>query len=599
MARSIHTAPDGRQAVGRRRAGRGLLVGIAGLGAVLAACGGVDASKSTTTVAAPTTAAATTTAAPATTTGAAATTAPGSATSVASATTEAAATTAAPTTTAAPATTATPVSGGSITVAIDADASGYAPQTDAWGTGGHDVARAIFDTLATYDAQGKTVPYLAKSITANADSTVWTITLRPGVLFHDGEKFDAGAVKANLEAVKASPTFKTTLDLLASIKVVDDLTVVLTMSKPWGAFPNVLSGGFGGQAGYMAAPKMLKDPNGGRHPIGTGPFKFVEWVPDDHLTVARNDAYWQKPAYLDQVVFKPIADSQARKTAFDAGDVDLYFTGSSKELGEYLAQQAQGKVHVTQAPPSDPDVLVLNTKKAPLDDVRVRKAMQLSVDFGRLFDFLEGTGVKQIMHGPYPDSSFWYVPTGYPEFNLDQAKALVQEYVAEKGPITFDYIGNQDPFVVSYMELIQSMWKDAGIDANIVSKAQGDIISSVLGGDYQVAGWGGIGADDPDNDYAFFHSGGTVLTGFTDPKIDAAMEAGRALSDPEARKQQYGIVQQILTDNMPYIWMGTVQFGVVTQAKVIGLDAFTLPDGSPGRPLTGARFFLKDVWIQK
>ncbi|MEI7618365.1 MAG: ABC transporter substrate-binding protein [Actinomycetota bacterium] len=495
---------------------------------------------------------------------------------------------------------ATPKSGGNLVVGIDAEATGWSPQNDAWGHGGHDVARAIFDTLAVYDPAGVARPYLAESITANADSTVWTIKVRPGVTFHDGDPLTADAVKQNFDAALASPIEKGALTLLSSMKVVDDLTLELTMSKPWGAFPNALTGGFAGQLGYMAAPKMLASPEGSRNPDGTGPFVFKEWIPDDHLTVVRNDKYWQKPALLDSVEFRPITNSDSRKAAFASGDIDVIATANAPEVKSYLDLESKGKVHVVKAPPSDPDVILLNTSKPPLNDIRVRKAMAMALDLNRIVDFLEGTGVKEVATGPYPKDSFWYYKTDYPQFDAAAAKKLIDEYTAEKGPIKLEYAGNQDPFIVSFQELIQSMWADVGITADIVSRAQGENVGAVLGGKYDVTGWGGIGGDDPDNDYNYFHSGtGLDLTKFSSPALDAALDKGRALSDPAARKEQYDIVQKELAANVPFLWLEFTGWTVVGQGKVMGLDAFTLPDGSPGRPLTAARFYLKDVWLDQ
>jgi ABC-type transport system substrate-binding protein len=493
-----------------------------------------------------------------------------------------------------------PVSGGSLTVAIDGESTGYNPHVDPWANGGHNVAKAIFDSLAVYDASGKAVPYLAESITGNDDATVWTIVLRPGITFHNGEPLNAAAVQTNFEAVLASAQYKDQLALVGSMEVVDDLTLQVNMTSPWGTFPNVLTGDMGAQAGYMAAPAMLASPDGGRNPIGTGPFVFQEWVPDDHLTVVRNDDYWQQPAYLDEVTFKPIPDSTSRKAAFDAGDVDLYYTGSSSEITDYLAAQEAGDVSVVIGAPSEPDVVMFNTAKAPLDDVRVRRALAMSTDIPRLYDYLDATNVKQPLHGPYADSSFWYTPSNYPDYDVEGAKALIDEYVAEKGPVEFDFRGGQDPFIVSYQELFQSMWAEIGVTANIVSSAQSENIDAVVNGDYQVILWGGIGGGDPDKDYTYFHSGtGLNFSNFNTPTIDAAMEAGRALSDPDARKEQYAIVQTELGDAVPYIWTGTNQFGVITPATVHGLADFMLPDGSAGQPVNGGRFYLKDVWIQQ
>lgn len=494
-----------------------------------------------------------------------------------------------------------PVQGGSLVVGIDAESPGYNPTADPWGNGGHNVAKAIFDTLATYDSTGKVVPYLAESIVPNDDATVWTITLRSGITFHNGDPLNADAVRINFEAVKNSPAYSSQLQLLSSMKVVDDLTLELTMSEPWATFPNSLTGEIGTQVGYIAAPAMLADPEGSRHPIGTGPFTFVEWVPDDHLTVARNDDYWQTPAWLDEVTFKPIPDSTSRKAAFDAGDIDVYYTADTSDITAYLEQQTAGALNVSIGAPSEPDMVMINTRVAPLDDVRVRRALAMSVDIDRLYDYLDATGVKQKLSGPYADSSYWFAPSNYPTYDPAGAKALIDEYVAEKGtPVEFEFAGGQDPFIVSYQELFQSMWADIGVTANIVSRAQGENISAVVAGNYQVILWGGVGGGDPDADYNDFHSGtGLNFSGFSTPEMDAALDEGRRLTDPEARKAQYAIVQQILGDNVPFIWTGTNQFAVVTLPDVQGIGSFTLPDGSAGQAITGGRFFLKDVWLQQ
>ena len=548
---------------------------------VVAACGGEDPNAVPSTTAAP-----------------AETTAPGE--TVAPDDVDAPAeTTEAPVLTNAPTTTnpdLTPVSGGSLTVAIDADSSGYNPVVDPWAAAGHNVARTIFDPLATYDATGKLVPYLAESIVANDDATVWTITARDGVTFHDGTPFDAEAMKANFDAQKASPQFGNQLALLASTAVLDPLTLELTMSQPWSTFPNVLAGDVGSQIGYMAAPSMLAAADGGRNPVGTGPFVFEEWVPDDRLTVVRNDDYWQEPAYLDEVTFRPIPDNTARKAAFDAGDVDLYYTGSSSEITEY--QAAPEDWTTTIGAPGEPDLVMFNTLAPPLDDVRVRRALVMAVDLDRLFDFLDATGIKQKTSGPYANSSFWFAESNYPEFDLEGAQELIDEYVAETGtPVEFEFAGNQIPFIVSVQELYQSMWADIGVTANIVSRAQGENLAAVIAGDYQVAMWGGIGGGDPDADYNDFRSGtGQNFSGFNTPEMDAALDAGRALTDPDARKEQYAIVQEILGENVPFLWAGTNQYGVITPPDVRGVADFTLPDGSPGQAITSSQFFLKDVW---
>jgi peptide/nickel transport system substrate-binding protein len=491
-----------------------------------------------------------------------------------------------------------PQNGGELVVGLDAESPGYHPHLDAWANSGHNVGRAVFDTLAVNDASGKPVPYLAESIEPNDDATVWTITLRSGITFHNGEALDADAVRLNLEAVLDSGQFKDQLSLVDTIEIVDELTVRLNMTTPWGTFPNVLVGDIGTQVGYMAAPEMLGQADGGRRPIGTGPFRFVEWVPDDRFVVERNDDYWQRPAYLDRVVFRPIPDSTSRKAAFDAGDIDVYATAATNQIVDFLAQQERGEVNVTIGAPSEPDVVMMNTRKAPLDDVRVRRALVMATDIPRLYQYLEATGVKQPLRGPYAESSFWYVESEYPEFDIEGAKALIDEYAAEVGPVSFEFAGGQDPFITGYQELFQSMWAEIGAEANIVSRAQGENLSTVIAGDYQVILWGGIGGGDPDADYNDFHSGPLNFSGFTTPEVDAALEAGRATGDPDERKAQYAIVQEALGRAVPFIWTGTNQFAVITARAVQDAAVFELPDRSAGQPILGGRFYLKDVWIE-
>ena len=110
--------------------------------------------------------------------------------------------------------------------------------------------------------------------------------------------------------------------------------------------------------------------------------------------------------------------------------------------------------------------------------------------------------------------------------------------------------------------------------------------------------WGGIGGGDPDSDYNDFHSGtGLNFSGFSTPEMDAALDAGRALTDPDARKEQYAIVQKVLGENVPFLWAGTNQYGVITRPNVKGISDFLLPDATPGQPISAALYRLKDVWL--
>ena len=210
-----------------------------------------------------------------------------------------------------------PVRGGSLTFGIDTEESGFDPSTARWDEGGFLYGRTVMDPIAIVNASGGVEPYLAQSITSNEDFTAFTITLRPGILFHDGTPLDANALHLNIEKQATSlltgPAFATNI---SGASVTGPMSVTITMKSSWAPFPYYLAQA---QTGYLAAPAMFNNPNGTSHPIGTGPFVFQDWIPNSHMTATRNPHYWRKGyPYLDSITYKPIInDYVTRRCARD------------------------------------------------------------------------------------------------------------------------------------------------------------------------------------------------------------------------------------------------------------------------------------------
>src|SRR6188472_2224024 len=189
---------------------------------------------------------------------------------------------------------------------------------------GRIVFSALCDKLFDLDEKLNIVPMLATSHEWSADNKSLTLKLRPGVTFHDGEKFDAAAVKFNIERHKTIPGSNRRGELapVASVDVVDASTVKLNLSAPFSPLLAQLAD----RAGMMVSPKAAKDEGDkfGAKPVCSGPFKFVERVAQDRIVVERYANYWNKgEIHFDRVVYLPIVDSTVRLANLKSGQLDF------------------------------------------------------------------------------------------------------------------------------------------------------------------------------------------------------------------------------------------------------------------------------------
>ncbi|HET6873731.1 MAG TPA: ABC transporter substrate-binding protein [Acidimicrobiales bacterium] len=498
----------------------------------------------------------------------------------------------------------TPKKGGSLTIGVEAEDNGFNPTIASWDVTGLMYGAALFDTLAYADQQGHVKPYLAQSITPNADYTKWTITMRPNVLFHDGTTCDGPAVAASLKANKTSPQNGFALIPVTDISATDAMTVVVTTNEPWIAFPYYLTGSIG----TVMAPAMLKAPNGGNDkPIGTGPFVFQSWVPNDHMTATRNPHYWNSPyPYLDQVTFKPIPDHLARENALRAGNIDIMHTDDTQTAVDFMHNASFSYINdlSNTAVEHEQDFFMINCAKAPLDDVRVRQALAYSIDRQKVINTLYN-GISPNATGPYSKGSPYYTDTGYPSYNLSKAKSLIQQVSAEKGPVSFELSIINDAKDLAVTTLVGSMFQAAGAKVNIIQVEQSQYIVQALLGNYGVRGWRQFAASDPDENYVWWSSKtsapiGSLSLNFArnkDPKIDAALETGRTSTDQNARIEAYQSISKQFAQDVPYLWINQAYWSVVAKPTVQDFNKVTLPDGSRGLEMTGGFINPKFIWV--
>ncbi|GAA4968414.1 ABC-type transport system substrate-binding protein [Nonomuraea thailandensis] len=487
-----------------------------------------------------------------------------------------------------------PAQGGRLVYALSADANGFNPVTDQFAAQSYSMTGTIIETLVSVDADGNWKPYLAESLTPNKKYDEWTIKVRSGISFSDGISLTGDIVKANLEAQKRSPLTAAAMMPIKSFELTDPMTVKVVLNQPWVAFPYLLAV----QTGMIVPPASLTDlKTASLKPVGTGPFIFKEYVPDNRMVVTRNPRYWQKGLpYLDEIEFRILPDTQTRAQTLEAGGVDAIGTSRDEDLTKFGAMKDAYTVHRAQGMAVAEYMFLLNTAAAPLDDVRVRRAMAHAMDRETVIKTLRG-GMTEPADGPWSKDSPWYAPGGYPSYDLAKATALVKEVEAEKGPISFELISTPDPNTMQGVELAQDMWRKAGIEVSIKQADQADLINRAITGNFSATVWTQFSAQDPDGEYVWMHQAyakpvGAIslnMTRLKDDKLSAALDAGRMSPDEATRKQAYATVQQRLRDQVPYVFIDHLNTGaIIARSKVRGIGEHKLPSGEKGLPLTGS-----------
>jgi ABC-type transport system substrate-binding protein len=502
----------------------------------------------------------------------------------------------------------TPVPGGKLIYGIGADANGFNPNKDSYAAQTYTMAGTIIEGLTTIDGTGQWRPMLAESVKPAENGAQWTIKLREGITFSNGEPLTAEVVKANLDAQKASALTAAVLAPVRGIEALDATTVQIHLGQPWASFPNTLAT----QVGMIIPKSSLANPAGAsRTPVGTGPFMLQSYTPDNRFIVKKNPKYWRKGLpYLDQIEFRILPDSQTRAQTLESGGLTAMASNRDNDIVKFgkLAEQGTYQVHQVSGMSVPEVAFMLNTAVAPLDDIRVRKAMAHATDRDAFIKTLR-SGLTKPADGPWSPDSKWYSPGGYPAYDMNQAKALVTEYEKDKGPIKVELMTVPDQSSMQNAELVQDMWNKAGMEITIRQADQADLIQRAITGTYGAIVWQQFASADPDGEYSWLHNRfaqpvGSVsinMSRIKDDQLSAALDTGRRTGDEAARKAAYATVQKRLRELLPFIWVDHLTTNaVIAKPSVKGLKEYPLPDGSIGKPLLGGPTHKFDhIWISR
>jgi peptide/nickel transport system substrate-binding protein len=448
----------------------------------------------------------------------------------------------------------------------------------------------IYEPLVVLDNKLQIQPGLAESW-SYPDPKTLVFNLRQGVKFHDGTDFDAEAVKLNVDRMQNPETKSLRTGEIANVQnaeVVDKYTVKLNLKRPDAALLATLTD----RAGMIASPEAVKKygPDFTRNPVGTGPFQFVDWVKDDHLTIKRFDGYWgarDGGPYLDQVRYRTIPDDTVKLQSLMAGEIDVMDYLAPRDVAPVKANPSLVEVDV----PSLADFgYTMNTTRPPFDNKALRLAVSYGIDREAI---VKGVwlGVGVASNGPIPPSS-WAYDSSIAPIKRDVAKA--KQYLADAGKpdgFSFAVIANNTPIQVQELEATKAQLAEVGItmEVQLVDPARLQAEQNARTYEMHSSQWSG--RPDPDgNTYQFYKTqtgSGSNTSGFSNPKADEILDKTREVPDQGERKALYSELIKILLDESPRIYLIHPVEPKAFSPKVQGYDP--VPDGM-------MRF--KNVWLK-
>ena len=468
---------------------------------------------------------------------------------------------------------AEPVKGGSLSISLEADLPSLDPLQFA-SFNDREAGILVYDTLLDIDSKGNIVPNIAEKLDAAPDAMSFRIALHKDVKFHDGTPLDAAAVVKHFQRLmdpKNRCRCLSDLSTIDTIEATGPLEVSFRMKTPSAHFPGALANVSGMVVSPVAAEKWGADY--GAHPVGAGPFVFKEWQRGAQVTFTRNDNYWKKPAYLDQVVLRPMPDEQTRYASLKAGNLDIVMNAAARDIIDARA----GKFASELNPGSLATVfLMINVSQPDVSDIRVRQAMAHALDRVALNKAVN-RGLYKIANTPFGSGLSPHEQVdGYPGYDLPRAKKLLADYGK---PVKLKFSIGATPIAVLAAQAIQQMWKKAGIESEIQHYEGVQFIRTAAASDFQVMLYRWAGGPDPDNNvHQFFHSKGSVnRTKYLNPEMDRLLDSARSTTDPAARLRDYRQINNILARDLPYIFLTYFDNISLTSRKVHGLVA--VPDG--------------------
>jgi peptide/nickel transport system substrate-binding protein len=442
------------------------------------------------------------------------------------------------------------------------------------------VIAAVYEPLINSDKNGRFVPVLAKSWEIGSTGRVITFHLRQDVTFQDGTPFDAQAVKWNLERVldpaTGSDQRQKLEGIIQGVQAVDPYTVRIYLTRPYPALFSDLTE----RPGQMVSPAAVKKYGKAfaLHPVGTGPFKFVESVPGNRVVVQRYENYWNRSAIKsDGIAFYDIPERAVAAARLQSGEVDVVASTGAGDLvlggPEVLAVQRQAGFKAIPSPNYEWESLQMRVDRPPFNNRSLRQAIAYAVDREQILKTIyHGLGVatgKFFLEG-------WWAEPKYVGIKFDPSVARTK--LKESG-----YLDNPVPLILYVQasdsqlgELVQAQLAAIGLKVALQLSSESDFYPQLIEGRYAFAGptrW--TPRVDPHSlANALFHStkGNANTTRYSNGQVDGLLDEASAMEDPEQRVQIYHQIERLVVDDAPYVFYYASPGYALTKEAVRGFE---------------------------
>ncbi|CUU60968.1 peptide/nickel transport system substrate-binding protein [Parafrankia irregularis] len=451
------------------------------------------------------------------------------------------------------------------------------------------LGNALYGELMTTDDTGKVVFSMAESFDTADSGGTFTLKLKSGLVFSDGTPLNAEAVKFNWDRTKdpdVGSSYIAEASMIASIEVVDDVTLKATMTSPVAAYAQAIINSslnwIGSPAALRAGQKSFDE-----HPIGAGPFTLESWTRQADIRLVRNSRYWDRPKpYLERLTIRSAVDSSQRYNTIVSGGADVAVEADWVNLDK--ADQAG--LPTDLLPLNGGNFMTLNARRAPFNDVRARQAVSAAIDLDA-FNLAAFNGTeKELPEKLFNDTSPFYSDTVLHTADKEKAQRLFDELAAEGKPVNFTFTTfptSQGRVMAENVQTQLSSFRNVKAEVKVIDFTQVAAIRTTYDFDAVISS---AFFQDPEPRLliAFDQDSSANLSGVKDAQLSQALHTGRTATTVEARKAAYETVQKRLAEVVPVVFLARTASGIIAGKDVGGIQQYGTGSLQP-----------EELWIKK